>query len=289
MLKLSPSQLPPISEPSRDLLLTVMLAVTLLALVSLGSRWAARKESLEAQRVWRLTFRNVAAVSFLLGAGIIWREHLQSTLVILGAATAGVMLTFREAFLSLLAFWIQMVKRYYGMGDFIEIDGVRGEVLDITWQHTVLAETGPGKDSLHYSGRVSHIPNSRVLFAPLYVDNFTGDYGAHVFVIPLPREANILRAEGMLLAAAEKVCTPFYQDAREHMTNRRKSHAIDTPSVEPKSRIRFNDDGTPALVLRIVVPSREKLKVEQQIVREFLAQVDEDAWPRVVLLDKARK
>lgn len=260
-----------LSETPRDLIFTALLAGTLLLLAWLAGRLVAQNDSLDAQRFWRLNFRNIAVVGFLFGASIIWKEHLQSVLVALGAATVGILLTFREAFVSLLAFWVRMVKRHYGMGDFIEIEGVRGEVLDITWQHTMLAETGPGKDSLHYSGRVVHIPNNRLLFSPLFVDNLTGAFGAHVFVIPLQQTANILRAEETLLAAADKVCAPYYQDARRHMTDHRRAYAIDTPSVEPKSRIRFADDGNAALVLRIVVPSREKLKLEQQIVREFLA------------------
>lgn len=262
-----------VSETPRDILLTIALGLALLLLAGLASRWVSHnhRDSLETQRIWRLTFRNIAVVGFLLATGVIWKEHLQTFMVALGAATVGVLMAFREAFLSLLAFWVRVVKRNYNLGDFIEIDGVRGEVLDITWQHTKLVETGPGKDSLHYSGRVVHIPNNRMLLAPLFVDNYTGNFGAHVFVVPLGKDADILAADTALMAAASKICAPFYDDARQHMKHQRRAHAIDTPSVEPKSRIRFSEDGAPVLVLRIVVPSREKLKLEQLIIREYLA------------------
>lgn len=268
----------------KDLLLTLALAATLLVVANAASWVVSRKQSLEVQRFWRVTFRNIAAIGFLLGMGLIWRAQLQAFLVALGAATAGVLLVFREAFLSLLAFWVHVVKRPYSLGDFIEIDGVRGEVLDITWQHTVLAETGPGQGTLTYSGRVIQIPNNRMLLAPLFVDNLTGEYGAHVMQVHLPKGADILKAERLLMEAAEKHCSPYYAEARLHMDALRKTRAIDTPTVEPKSRIRISDDSTGAVSLRIVAPFREKLKVEQAILHDFLAIADEDAWPRKALL-----
>lgn len=184
---------------------------------------------------------------------------------------AGILLTFRESLVSLLAFSLRMVKRHYSLGDFIEVDGFRGEVIDINWQHTALAEIGPSADSPHYSGRVIHIPNHKLLVTPIIVDNLTGAYGAHVVRIPIPQGMNPLVAEKKLQAAAEANCLSFAEDAQNHLEQLRKAHAIDTPSVAPKITIRFEAEGFTVLVLRIVVPARDKLRLEQQIIREFLA------------------
>lgn len=266
----------------RETLLTLGLALGML-FVAMGGSWLiTRKKTIEERRFWRLTIRNVAAVGFVLGLSIIWRSHLQSVMVVLSAATAGILIAMREAVVSLLAFWVRMVKRHYNLGDFIEIDGIRGEVMDITWLYTMLAETGPGKDSLTYSGRVVQIPNNRMLIAPLFVDNLTGSYGAHLVQITLRDDQDTLAAEAALLDAAQQVCAPYRADAEQHMVHLREAHAIDTPSVAPRVQIRFNDEGGGVLVLRIVVPARDKLRAEQLILREYLRQTQTaTAVPRV--------
>lgn len=268
-----------LSEIPADLLLTAGVAITLMLLVQLVTWGVSHKQTLESQRFWRLTFRNFAVAVFIVSMGVIWKEQLQSVLVALGAAAAGMMLAFRESFMSLLAFWVRMVKRHYSLGDFIEIDDLRGEVIDITWQHTAIAETGPGKDSLYYSGRIIQIPNNRMLLAPLAVDNFTGAFGAHVFQVHLPAGAEPLLAEQLLIAVADELCAPFYPAAQAHMATQRKAQAIDTPSVDAKVRIKIEEEGLVSLVLRIVVPTREKLRIEQAILRQFLRRADPSIWP----------
>lgn len=262
------------------MLYSLLLGVCLLIVASIGSWLVAHRQTLDAQRFWRLTFRNIAALGFLLGLAIIWRSQLQSILVALSATTAGILIAFREAFLSLLAFWLRVVKQHYRLGDFIEIDGIRGEVVDITWQHTMLAETGPGRDSLNYSGRVVQVPNHRMLASPLFVDNLTGDFGAHCIQLPLPEGASALAAEARLMDAATQVCQPYQDRAEQHMAQLRKAHAIDTPSVEPRVRIRINEEGQAGLVLRIVVPARDKLRAEQLILREYLRQAEAERPPQ---------
>lgn len=261
-----------------EAVMSVGVATVVLLLAQALSWSLTKKQPLENRRFWRITFRNIAAVVILMSIAAIWRDQLHTLIMALGAATAGMLLVFREAFLSLLAFWIHLLRRPYSLGDFIEVDGVSGQVMDITWQHTILAETGPGM--LSYSGRLVQIPNNRMLLAPLFVDNMTGEFGAHIMEVHLPGGADILKAEGLLLLAAEKNCSPFYEEARRHMLQLRQAHAIDTPSIEPKSRILLGEEGAATLVLRIVVPFREKLRVEQKILHDFFASTDLEAWPR---------
>jgi len=264
-----------------EVMLTVGLAGAL-TLATYGGTWAvSRQQSLENQRFWRLTFRHLAALAFAVSMVIIWRHQLQSSVVALGAALAGVMLTLRENWLSLAAFWVRIGRRHYGLDDFIEVDGIRGRVLDITWLTTVLAETGPGANGLAYSGRVVHVPNYRTLLVPLFVENLTGNFSAHLVTIPLPPGADAVQAEQRLLAAATAHCTGFSEAAEAHMSALQRDEALDTPSVRPKTHIRVGEEGALTLVLRIVVPVADRLRVEQDILREFLSTATAAEWPRV--------
>ena len=265
---------------------TAVLALALLCLAS-GAAWVmSRNQSRETQRFWRLTFRHVAALGFMLGLGVIWKTELQSVLVALGAATAGFLVAFRENWLSLLAFWMRFVRRQYDLHDFIEVDGVRGKVIDITWLYTVIAESVPGKTGTLYSGKVVHIPNNRMLLAPLTVDNLTDEYSLHIVTLPLPKTAKPLVAEKVLLEVANKHCAPYFVEARKHMKLLEQEKALEISSVEPKAFLSVADDSSVTIRVRIIVPEEARGRLNQAILHDFFEKVDETGWPTTAVSAK---
>ena len=263
----------------REAAYTAILAVSLFSLAGAAAWVMSRNQSRETQRFWRLTFRHLAALGFMLGLGVIWKAELQSVLVALGAATAGFLVAFRENWLSLLGFWMRFVRRQYDLHDFIEVDGVRGKVIDITWLYTVVAESVPGKTGTLYSGKVVHIPNNRMLLAPLTVDNLTDEYTLHIITLALPKTAKPLAAEKVLLAAANEHCAPYFVDARKHMKLLEQEKALEISSVEPKAFLSMGDDSTVTIRVRIIVPEEARSRLTQAILHDFFARVDESGWP----------
>src|SRR5690554_1934404 len=90
---------------------TAVLAVALWVLFNVIGWFLSRNKPPETQRFWRLTFRNAGTVCFFIGLVLLWPAELQSVLVALGAATAGLLITFKEVWMSLLSFWFRFVKR----------------------------------------------------------------------------------------------------------------------------------------------------------------------------------
>lgn len=257
-----------------------MLGVTVYSVAFLLAGIATKNQAMEVKRFWRLTSRNVATACFVIGMGVIWKAELQSVMLALGAATAGFLIGFKEQWQSLLAFWVRVVKRQYALNDFIEIDGIRGRVLDVTWLTTTIAEVGRLRDDLSYSGRVVHIPNSRMLMANLVVENLTGAFSVHTFEVPCHKTANALKAEKLLFDIAVRHCSPHYERAELHMKALRNEQHLDTPDVVPRTRLHFGHDGAITILVRIVALFSEKSHIEQAILHEFLFLADNDAWPR---------
>ena len=258
---------------------TALLALVLLGGASAASWLMSRNQSVETKRFWQLTFRHIAAVSFVIGVAVIWKSELQSVLLALGAATAGFMLTFREMWLSMFGFWTRIVKRQYALNDFIEVEGVRGKVIDITWLTTVLAESVPGKGGTIYSGKVVHIPNNRMLLSNITVDNLTDEYTLHIISVALPKGAKPLAAEKILLEVAHSLCAKYYEVARKHMKLLEQEKALEISSVEPKSFLSIGEDSTVTIRLRVIVPESARGWVHQAILHEFFARVDAESWP----------
>lgn len=79
----------------------------------------------------------------------------------LGLAGAGLTVALKDFIIGFLGWFVLMGKNGIRSGDWVEINGVAGEVLEIGLFHTVLLETGNWTDSGHPTGR-------RVTFANSY-------------------------------------------------------------------------------------------------------------------------
>lgn len=265
---------------NNDVILTLGAFILLTTLTHVATKVFTRNKPLEDKRFWQLTFRNGAMFLGIIVLFTIWRHELQSVMVALGAAAAGIFVAFREAWLSLLAFWIRMVKRHYVIGDYIEIDGIKGRVVDITWQHTVLAESSLGHSTVPFTGRQLQVPNNRMLLANLAVENMTGKFTPHHMTFPMPCGGDVLGAEAILLRLAYTHCAPYHEEALAHMKAYQNTSYMEAPSVAPRVTLLLNDNGNVTLHLRIVVPSKFKMRIEQAILRDFFRDVPLSVWPK---------
>lgn len=261
---------------------TTTLGVVIMLGAYVAARLVERGKAPEAKRFWRLTIRHAATAIFVMALLVIWRTELQSLILALGAATAGFLVAFRELWLNWVSFWSRVVKRQISLHDFIEVDGHHGRVTDITWMTTTLAETTTSFEGLSYTGRLIHVPNARMLLATVSVENFTDSFSPHTFKLHLPVGANILKAEALLVASAERHCAPFYDAAEKYLRTARDDAALDLPSAKPRVRIQLAELGHATLLLRMVVPFKDRARVEQLILHDFLQSVNSDTWPRKV-------
>jgi hypothetical protein len=75
------------------------------------------------------------------------------TPTILGLATAGLTIIFQDFILAFFGWFILMGKNGIRVGDWVEINGVGGEVVEIGLFRTALLETGNWTDKGHPTGR----------------------------------------------------------------------------------------------------------------------------------------
>src|SRR5271157_437424 len=79
---------------------------------------------------------------------------------ILGLAGAGLTVALKDFIVAFLGWFVLMGKNGIRLGDWVEINGVCGEVVELGMFHTVLLETGNWTDSGHPTGRRVTFTNS---------------------------------------------------------------------------------------------------------------------------------
>ncbi len=78
----------------------------------------------------------------------------------LGLAGAGLTVALKDFIVSFFGWFVLMGKNGIRLGDWVEINGVAGEVIELGMFHTVLLETGNWTDSGHPTGRRVTFTNS---------------------------------------------------------------------------------------------------------------------------------
>lgn len=223
-----------------------------------------------------VTLRNVGALVFLFGLAVIWATQLRTMALSIAAIAAAVVLAIRDPLACLGGTFVKTLAQSFSIGDRIEIDGIRGDVIDQTAFNTTVLEIGPGHLTHGYTGRAVSIPNSLFLLKVLVNESYTDHYVLHVFTVPLESDQDWKTAERWLLEASVEVCQPFAELARTHFEQLGRRRGLDTPSTEARVTLTITKPGEIQLIVRVCVPARQKGKVEQAILRKFLEHQSSD-------------
>ena len=164
-----------------------------------------------------------------------------------------------------------MLTKTYTLGDRIEIGGIRGNVLDHNALTTTILEIGPGQTSHQYTGRAMVFPNSWIFSYALINETYTKKFRLHIITVPLSTDDNWKAAEKLLLKAGQEEATPYIEDARTYLKKLEGKLWLDAPSVEPRVTIQLPEPGRIHLLLRVPCPTQYPSRLEQAILKKFLA------------------
>lgn len=266
-----------VSYSSHEFLINVLVSAGLVALAMLLRAALARTipatGSLDERRRRLVGIRNTLVLVVLAGLAIIWASELRTLAVSLVAIAVALVIATREPILCAIGALARASRQLYGVGDRIEIKGIRGDVIDVGLLYTSVMEVGPGPSTQQYSGRVVSFPNSVMLTDSVVVETFTGEYTVHNIAIPLPREADWESEEARLLEIAQDVCAPFLAEAKHHMEELQTHYSLDLPSPEPRTLLQLtHEKGEPVigLLLRVPILTRSRAATEQAILRRYL-------------------
>ena len=256
-----------------DALYSGILLLTLLALRALILRAITRNPrlSMEVKRRWMGTLRNVVALTFIVGLIFIWGHELRTFAVSLIAVAVALVLATKELILCLSGAALRAGGSAYDIGHRIQISGHRGVVLDQNLFATTLLEIGPGASSHIFTGRSVVFPNSLLFTTPLINETFMKDYVFHLITVPLSKSDDWKAAEKALLDAAHIECAPFLEEARKHMRQLEAKNLLEAPTIEPRVILQLPEPDRITLVLRVPTPGMARSRVEQAVLRRFLA------------------
>lgn len=224
----------------------------------------------EARRRWVVSIRNWFVVALLLGLGAIWGAALRTLAVSVVALTVAFVVATKELIQCISGSVLRTAAKAYSVGDRIQIEEHRGDVIDVNFFSTTILEVGPGKPFHLRTGRTIVIPNSKLLMATVVNESHMRGLVLHMFTVPLNVDDDWQHAEKILLEAAEEECRPFVEPARATMENLEREHGLEGIPLAPRVSMTMPEAGKLDLVVRFPAPVGRQGRIEQAILRRFL-------------------
>ncbi len=231
----------------------------------------------ETRLKWRSQLRLLVAGSVVFGLFVIWGSELRTLAISLVAVAVALVIATKELILCVMGSILRLSSQSFTVGDRIEVGNLRGDVVDTGVLTTTLLECGPMHER---SGRSVVIPNSILLTASVVNETFHGENILHVIKAPLPAGISWDEAETALLTASRRVTAEHLESTTTSLdaASKRYSLPLSIRSVEPPEStsgyprvvVGVGDDSALSLMVRVPTQVREKGKIEQEVLREYL-------------------
>lgn len=267
-----------LSSLPRELLTSVVFIAFLLTLRTLLIRMVRRKSEIlsKEQRRWVNRIKNGIMVTMLVCLTMIWAPQLQTFALSLTAFAVALVIATKEMILCLTGSLFRVSTQPYKVGDWISIDGITGEVMDINAFTTRLEEIDVAGKSYEFTGKAVFLPNSKLFTAVVENQSFIKSFVFQDFSVAVQfNDQNPVELAETLKAITEKHTAASKEDASKFARRVSRKAGIDIPSAEPTFGFRTTELGHYVFTGRIFVPTRSADEIATLISQEFLASVYE--------------
>lgn len=191
----------------------------------------------------------------------------------IGLLTAGITITLQELILSVAgSFYIFFVK-VYKPGDRIEINGIKGDVIDIDSVYTTMMEIGEWVSSDNYSGRIVKLSNAFVFKGPVY--NYSNDFPFvwDEFNLPIRYGSDIELAKSIVIEVAQEILSEYVRNSINQWKAIVTKYYIEDAQVNPSLAITLTDNWV-QFNLRYIVNYKKRRYTKNLLNQEILKRIE---------------
>ena len=252
---------------------SVLMVMALLVLRGVLLKLYLRRHphySIEEKRRSLVLSRNLTLILTIFGLAVIWATQIQTLALSMFAVAAAIVVATKELIMCLSGSILRSVTKQYSVGDYIEVNGLRGRVVDINLLNTLMMQIGPNPLVGQLSGKTLSFPNSLLLNHSVRRDNILGDYVIHTVEIPVPIHLDSDVIVGRLKAVLEPLCQPYVPAIQRHLENVQAEKLFITPAAQPRVTRVPHDDKVYLIIVRYASPVAKRLEIQQAVMDEFL-------------------
>jgi small-conductance mechanosensitive channel len=263
---------------------SVTIVIVILLILVFVDQWLERllgRTKLDRRQVE--TLRSVARVTLQILSIVVILLVLvgmpTQLATMLGIVGAGLTVALKDFIVAFIGWLVLMGKNGMRLGDWVEINGVSGEVIELGMFHTVLLETGNWTDAGHPTGRRVTFTNSFAISGHYFNFSTSGQWlwDEVLVVVPLDRDATPI-AETLYKEVIEATTDSSKQAEQEWKNNspsRRGAQITATPGLSIRPAV-----GGVEVAVRYVTRASERFNVRAKLYKSAVEILGQGAHPR---------
>lgn len=184
----------------------------------------------------------------------------------IGLFSAGVAFALQELFLAVAGSIYIFIIKVYKVGERIEINGIKGDIIDIDSMYTTLMEIGEWVSTDNYSGRIVKISNAFVFKVPVY--NYSRDFPFiwDEFDLPVHYDSDIEMAKNIMIQIASEELSEFSEKSKTRWKNIVNKYYIEDAELAPTLSLTMTDNWI-NLNLRYIVDYKKR-RITKNMLQE---------------------
>ncbi|WP_242084616.1 mechanosensitive ion channel family protein [Aestuariivivens sediminis] len=221
----------------------VLLVVFVLILIQLLRRFLRRQVSDSTARYKsQKGIEIIGYVILILLTFSYFTGNIKDFTLAIGLFTAGIAITLQELILSIAGSLYIFIVKVYKPGDRIEINGIKGDVIDVDSIYTTMMEIGQWVSSDNYSGRLVKLSNAFVFKGPIY--NYSQDFP---FIwdelnLPITYDSNVELAKSIVIKIASNILSEFTASSKSQWNEVVNKYYIEDAMLDPTLAISLTDN-----------------------------------------------
>lgn len=254
-----------------DILVVSMLGLGLWILHLLVRSLIAKSSriSIETRRAFIVIQRNLLIVSFFVAAGFVFSSELRSLAISVAAVGAALVIVNKEGIANLIG-GLSRTAAGWGIGEIVELNGVCGEIIDLSPFQTILLEMG--EDNL-VSGKTIVLPNSVFLTAHVKRHSFFKGYVFKTIYVAVPEGADPGLHLSLLETSAQESCSSFRDKAESGVRDFFIASALPVPDTSLVGGLRLDHHSGASVFVRFPCPRNDLPSVSKAILLSYCSKV----------------
>ncbi|WP_432353142.1 mechanosensitive ion channel domain-containing protein [Sporosarcina sp. A2] len=246
------------------LLLGILLYVLLKKMISGSVKDYKKRLQLHSRT------KQVVATLATIAVLFIWVQAIN--VLILLALLFGVIAIFMVRGLTnnIIGYFVIKYRKYFEIGHRIEINGIIGDVIDISSTNVKLLEVRGGLSSDANTGRIIKLPNSIIFDESIKIIGVANSFVWHELKYVLSFDSDWQTAEKIMTEAGD---TYFEETVLQELKENKGHELSEQAALRPVSSIDTNDAGV-VLTLRYLVDYQHGTSVKTGLQRKILPQLN---------------
>lgn len=220
----------------------------------------------------RKTMAAVAHIVILIFVISLFADRLKHAGFAVGLFGAGVVVALQDVIASFGGFIAIGFSNLYRVGDRIQVNEIKGDVIDISVMRTTVMETGNWVSGDLYNGRIVRIPNNAVLKGPVFNYSQGFRFVWDEIRVRLTSESDHRLAREMLLRVAKETVSDYLVEAQGSWKQITENYRIENPLLEPTVTLQANG-GSLEFSLSYIVDYTRRTIVKDHLFTKILDEI----------------